>query len=123
MKTAIIIISDPKSGEEALARLFNAFALAVESKKAGDELAIIFTGTGTRWPEELANLTHPANGIYQEVQENVVGASHGCATSFGTAESLEKIGVPLLGDNAVSDSVKVFSIRQYLADGWKTVLF
>ncbi len=123
MKIAIIIISDPKGGEEALARVFNALSLAAESKKAGDELAVIFTGTGTRWPEELAKLSHPANGIYQAIQENIVGASHGCAAFFGATESLEATGTPLLDDNVLTDSIKVLSIRQYLEEDWKTVLF
>jgi hypothetical protein len=54
MKTAIIILSDPKSGsEEALGRVFNALALASECKQKGDEVAVVFNGTGTRWPAEL----------------------------------------------------------------------
>lgn len=37
MKTAIIIMSDPKSGsEESLGRVFNALALASECKQKGD---------------------------------------------------------------------------------------
>ena len=54
MKTAIIILSDPKSGsEEALGRVFNALALASECKQKGDEVAVVFNGAGTRWPAEL----------------------------------------------------------------------
>jgi hypothetical protein len=48
MKTAVIIISDPKAGEEALARAFNALAVAVESREAGDQVELSFIGTGTR---------------------------------------------------------------------------
>ena len=45
MKTAIIIMSDPKSGsEEALGRVFNALALASECKQKGDEVAVVFNG-------------------------------------------------------------------------------
>jgi hypothetical protein len=54
MKTAIIILSDPKSGsEDALGRVFNALALASECKQKGDEVAVVFNGAGTRWPAEL----------------------------------------------------------------------
>ena len=61
MKTAIIILSDPKAGEDALGRMFNGLALAAEAVKAGDETEIVFTGAGTRWPTELSKPTHPAH--------------------------------------------------------------
>lgn len=48
MKTAVVIISDPKAGKEALARVFNALAVASEGKHAGDEVEVSFIGTGTR---------------------------------------------------------------------------
>ena len=61
MKTAIIILSDPKNGsEEALGRVFNALALASECQQKGDEVAVVFNGAGTRWPAELTKLSHPA---------------------------------------------------------------
>ena len=72
MKTAIIILSDPKQGsEEAVGRVFNALALASECKQKGDEVAVVFNGTGTRWPSELSKLSHPANGLYNSVREVV----------------------------------------------------
>ena len=53
MKTAVVIMSDPKSGsEEALGRVFNGLAVASECKEKGDEVAVVFNGAGTRWPEE-----------------------------------------------------------------------
>lgn len=43
MKTAIMILSDPKNGsEEALGRVFNALALASECMQKGDEVAVVF---------------------------------------------------------------------------------
>ena len=87
MKTAIIVMSDPKNGsEEALGRVFNALALAAECKQEGDEVAVVFNGTGTRWPAELTKLSHPANGLYNAVRDVVQGASCGCADVFGTKE-------------------------------------
>jgi len=75
MKTAIIALSDPKNGsEEALGRVFNALALASECKQKGDEVAVVFNGTGTRWPAELIKFSHPANGLYNSVRDIVRGA-------------------------------------------------
>ncbi|MBS0159776.1 MAG: DsrE family protein [Nitrospira sp.] len=124
MKTAIIIMSDPKSGsEEALGRVFNALAVAAESKQKGDEVAVVFNGTGTRWPAELTKLTHPANGLYNSVRDVVQGASCGCADVFGAKDGVEACGVPLMKDNALAGTSGLLSLRQYLVDGWKTIVF
>ena len=124
MKTAIMIVSDPKSGsEEALGRVFNALALAAECKQKGDEVAVVFNGAGTRWPAELAQLSHPANGLYNSVRDVVHGASCGCAYVFGAKESVESCGVPLKKDHPLAGTSGLLSLRRYLAEGWNTIVF
>ncbi|HEY1120554.1 MAG TPA: hypothetical protein VGE67_03105 [Haloferula sp.] len=123
MKTAVILISDPKAGEEALARAFNALAVAAESKQAGDEVEISFIGTGTRWPAELSKITHPANALYNDVRELVVGASCACAAVFGATEGLEASGVPQKNDNTAANPTGLLSLRHYLTDGWQVLIF
>ena len=124
MKTAIIVMSDPKYGsEEALGRVFNALALAAECKQKGDEVAVVFNGTGTRWPAELTKLSHPANGLYNAVRDVVQGASCGCADVFGTKESVESCGVPLKKDHALAGTSGLLSLRRYVNEGWNTVVF
>jgi hypothetical protein len=124
MKTAIIILSDPKSGsEEALGRVFNALALAAECKQKGDKVAVVFNGTGTRWPAELTKLSHPANGLYNSVRDVVDGASCGCAEAFGAKEGVESSGVPLKKDHALAGTSGLLSLRQYVSEGWNTVVF
>jgi hypothetical protein len=86
MKLAVVIVSDPKAGEEALGRVFNGLALAADARVQGDEVTIVFAGAGTRWPEELTKLGHPAKALYESVRPNVAGASCGCAAVFGATE-------------------------------------
>ncbi len=124
MKTAIIIIADPKSGsDEANARAFNALALALESKNAGDQVEVSFIGTGTRWPAELTKLAHPFHALYNTVRDVVIGASCGCAAAFGATEGVEAGGVKLATDNAVPGTPGLLSVRRYAAEGWSTFLF
>jgi hypothetical protein len=124
MKTAIIILADPKAGsEEATARVFNALALADEAKREGDEVEVTFIGTGTRWPAELSNLGHPANALYNRVRDIVKGASCGCAAVFGATEVVEECGLPLLKENPIPGTPGLASLRRYLAEGWKTMMF
>jgi hypothetical protein len=123
MKIAIIILSDPKAGDEALGRAFNALAVAHESLQQNDEVDIVFNGAGTRWPEELSKITHPANALYNGVREAVKGASCGCAATFGATKGVEACGVPLLKNNALEGTPGLASIRHYIADGWQTLIF
>ena len=124
MKTAIIILSDPKSGsDEALGRVFNALAVAHEAMQAGDEVEVVFNGAGTRWPAELGKVSHPANGLYNAVREVVKGASCGCAAVFGATKDVEACGLPLLTDKALAGTPGISNLRGYLASGWQTLVF
>jgi hypothetical protein len=123
MKLAIIITSDPKNGEEALGRAFNALALAAEGQANNDEVNVVFAGTGTRWPAEFTKLTHPANSLYNAVRPVVIGASCGCAAVFGATSEVAACGLPEIKDHALTGTPGLASIRRYLADGWQTLVF
>lgn len=123
MKMAIVILSDPKAGEEALGRVFNALAVAHAGRQAGDTVEVVFNGAGTRWPEELARLTHPANSLYQAVRETVQGVSCGCAAVFGATQGAEACGLPLLKDQPLPGTPGISDLRRYLAEGWQTLTF
>lgn len=124
MKLAITILSDPThGGDEALGRLFNALSLAAEAKELGDEVQIVFSGAGTRWPGELTKLGHPARALFQSVRELVKGASCGCAEVFGATKAVEACGVPLLKDHELAGTSGVASLRSAIADGWIPLSF
>ena len=123
MKTAILIISDPKAGEEALARVFNGLAVAAEGKQAGDEVEVSFIGTGTRWPAELSKVSSPVNGLYNAVRDLVVGASCACAAVFGATESVKACGIEEKKDNALSGTPGLLSLRRYQTEGWQILIF
>src|SRR5262249_37480215 len=123
MKIAIVILSDPKNGDEALGRVFNALAVAQEGLQRSDEVEVVFNGAGTRWPELLSKVSHPANGLYNAVRASVKGASRGCAVVFGADKSVEACGLPLLKDKALAGTPGLSDIRRYVADGWQTLVF
>ena len=123
MKIAIIILSDPKNGDEALGRIFNALAVAHEGLQRADEVEIVFNGAGTRWPQELAKLSHPANSLYNAVRGSVKGASNACAAVFGAASGVEACGLPLLKEKTLTGTPGLSNIRRYVAEGWETLVF
>jgi hypothetical protein len=123
MKAAIIILSDPKAGEDALGRMFNGLAAAYDFKQKGTEVGIYFQGTGTRWPGVLAKPEHPIHALYKGVEDKVVGISCGCADVFGAREEVEKAGFDLITDNSVPGTSGLPSIAQISADGYTVFTF
>ena len=104
MKAAIIVLSDPSSKfEEAFGRVFNALAAAYDFKNGGDEVMVLFQGTGTRWVGELQKKDNPAHTLYEAVRDRVAGVSRACAEVFGATDEAEKSGFDLIKDNAVPD--------------------
>ena len=95
----------------------------MDSSTTGDDVAVVFAGAGTRWPEELAKLDNPAHGLYESVRESVQGASCGCADAFGATESLEACNVPLIKDHALAGTSGVASPRRFVEQGYETLVF
>ena len=124
MKTAIIVLSDPKSeSEEALGRVFNALAAAYDFKQAGDEVQILFHGTATRWPGKLLDENHPAHSLYKAVEDKIAGVSRGCADVFGSSEDVAKTGLDLITDNKVPGTSGLPSLQKLTSEGYTIITF
>ncbi|HEY5601550.1 MAG TPA: DsrE family protein [Gammaproteobacteria bacterium] len=124
MKTAIVVMSDPKTNsEEALGRLFNALATAYDFKHNGDEVTLLFQGAGTRWAGEVTKKEHPAHGLYKAVEDTVAGVSCGCADVFGASEAAQKNGFELIKGNAVPGTSGLPSLRALSAAGYNIMVF
>lgn len=124
MKAAVIILSDPKSGtEDALGRLFNGLATAYDFKHQGDEVTILFQGTGTRWAGELSKENHPAHQLYKAVEDKVAGVSCGCADVFGARADAEKNGFDLITDNQIPGTSGLPSLQKLSSAGYNIMVF
>ncbi len=116
-KIAIIILADTDTNE-GLGRVVNALAAAGEYNKAGDEVRIVFTGTGTKWPTSLEKADHPAHGLYEAARGLVDGACSFCANAFGQTDAMKKYAIKLL-----TDSGPFMSYRQYTESGYQILIF
>jgi hypothetical protein len=120
MKTALFVLSDPHANtEEALGRVFNALAVALEFKQAGETVQVIFAGAGTRWPAVLNKPAHPAHAIYKQVLDTVVGVSCGCADVFGADDQ----GLARITTHAVPDTTGLPSVLGLQRDGFQILTF
>lgn len=123
-KTAIVVFSDPKAGqEEALGRLFNAMFLTLELKDKGQDVALIFQGAGARWPAEVTKPAHPAHALYHAVADKVVGVCGGCADVFGATDAAKATGLPLVRDKQIPGTSGILDLSRYLDQGYRLVTF
>jgi hypothetical protein len=122
-KTAVIVLSDPKGGEEALGRLFNALAATLDFKDRREDVVLVFQGTGTRWAAELVKPGHPVHALYSAVEDKVAGVSNGCSVFFGAKADATASGFKLIGDNPVPGTDGLPSLAQLVADGYRILTF
>ncbi|VAW77267.1 hypothetical protein MNBD_GAMMA13-118 [hydrothermal vent metagenome] len=124
MKAAILVMSDPKSGsEEALGRVFNALATTYDFKQSGDEVSILFHGTGTRWISELSRPDNPVHGLFELVKDKILGVSSGCADVFGATADLKESSFNAISENQVPGTSGLPSLRALMADGYSILTF
>jgi len=123
-KTAIVVLSDPKSGtEEALGRVFNALAAAYDFKQAGGEVSVLFQGAGSRWIGELTQANHPAHQLFEAIKDKVAGVSCGCVDVFGARESVVASGYDLITDNQVPGTSGLPSFQKLTQEGYTILTF
>lgn len=124
MKAAVLILSDPKFGqEEATGRVFNALAVAYDFKQKGDEVRVFFQGTGTRWITELGKPDNPVHDLFEAVKDKVVGASSGCADVFGTFEEIKQSDFDLVSENQIPGTTGLPSLHKMISDGYTILTF
>lgn len=122
-RTAIVVLSDPQAGEEALGRLFNALAATYDFKQQQQDVQLLFQGTGTRWTGLLTKADHPAHELYKAVEDKVAGVSAGCAVAFGARDEAERNGFALITTNAVPGTPGLPSLATYAAEGYTILTF
>lgn len=123
MKSAIVILSDPKSGDDALGRVFNGLAVAYDYKQQGDDVTVLFQGAGTRWIGELSKPDHPVHELFDAVKDTVAGVSCGCAEVFGATEEVEKSAFEFVKDNDVPGTAGLPSLRKLASEGYTIMSF
>lgn len=122
-KTAIVVLSDPLTGEESLGRLFNAIFLTYELKEKGQDVALIFQGTGARWGAEVVKTEHPAHELFKAVQDKFVGVCGGCADVFGVTADIKAAGLSLVREKDIPGTSGIIDLSDYLDNGYRLLTF
>jgi hypothetical protein len=113
-KAAMIVYADTGNAEQA-GRVGNALETAKEFKEHGDEIRVIFDGTGTKWIPELEDSSHHLNPLYQTVKHDVQVCDY-CADAFHVIDSVRKYDVELVAEYEGHPS-----IRSLVVDGYEII--
>ncbi len=114
MKAAVVIYATPADS----ARGYRALGTAQEFVEAGDEVVIVYDGTGVETLAAYTEPSHPLHGMYMGLKSYIAGACGFCARSHGVKETLEAAGIPLLTDHKGHAS-----LRKYVAAGYDLLIF
>jgi hypothetical protein len=116
-KIAIVVLADTETHGD-LGRAVNALEVAKEFKEAGDEVAIVFDGAGTKWVPALDDPSHKRHELWLEVKDVVDGACAFCSAAFGAKSGVQASGIALLADYDQHPSV-----RGYVQRGFSVLTF
>jgi len=123
MRAAIVVLSDPAGGDEALGRVFNGLAAVKDYAEQGVDVTMLFQGAGTRWPAVLTAADHPLNGLFEDVRPHVAGASEACSTFFGSHDGVEGSGVGFVAENEIAGVGALPSLAKLSRDGYDVLVF
>jgi hypothetical protein len=122
-KTAVVVLSDPSGGDEAVGRVFNALAAAKDFAETGNEVTVLFQGAGTRWAGVLADPGHPLHGLYTAVWPSIAGVSDACATFFDARDGAVAAGLDAVAEHHVDGFGDLPSLAALAADGFAVLTF
>ncbi len=116
-KVGVVVLADGES-PESLGRVVNALMVAREFKDAGDEVAVVFDGAGTRAASAFGDSSHDYNELFESIRDKVSGACDYCAGAFQVKEEVQRVGIELLDEYKGHPSVK-----KLIDQGYEVVSF
>jgi len=114
MKVALVIFSTLEGAGNAA--VYRALGTAKEFKDAGDDIKIVFDGSGVETAAAISQSGHNLNGAYKAVADTVLGACGFCVKAHKVADEIDAADIPLLTDNHGHAS-----LRQVVVDGYQVI--
>jgi hypothetical protein len=91
--------------------IYRAMMFAQELRRAGDDVCIVFDGSGSLAAAELAQPGHKMHKLFQEIRPLVRGVCRYCAKSYGVLDAVEAAGLPLLIDDRGHASLRALLLE------------
>lgn len=100
---AIVILTDIAHD---MAAVYRGLDTAREFADAGDNVTIVFDGSGTESLAALTDPDHALHGLLERLRERVRGACGYCAKAHKVADPIVAANFPLLTDNHGHASIR-----------------
>ncbi|MBH0115313.1 sulfur reduction protein DsrE [Salinibacterium sp. NG253] len=111
LKIAVVILETLENNN---ARVYRGLKTALEFKAAGDDVIVMFDGSGVETLAKIADASHPMHGLVTALGDTIIGACEFCSKSHNVFEPIRDGGFPLLSDNGGEASV-----RKLVVDGYQ----
>lgn len=108
LKIAVVIYESTNSGD---ARAYRGLKTAIEFAEAGDDVVVLFDGSGV---ETLAAISDPANPMHplaEKLTANIIGACSFCAKAHKSADAIVAAGWPMLTENHGEASIRALVVE------------
>jgi hypothetical protein len=123
MKTAILVLSGPMAGKEALSHVFKALAAAHRSIERGEEVRVLCLGAGTRWVHELSQTNNPAHGLLNLVKGQVAGIFRVCSEVFGAADGVQASELGFVNDNPTPATAGMPRVSRLMEEAFTVLVY
>lgn len=101
-----------------LARAYRGLVTAVEFLEAGDEVTVVYDGSGVDTLAAASAPDHKLHRLVEQLRPVTRGACKFCVRAHGVSEPIEAAGWPLL-----SDYKSHASLRMLLVEGYQVLSF
>lgn len=108
LTVAVVIYESVKTGD---ARAYRGLKTALELKEAGDDVTVLFDGSGVETLAAISDSDHPMHALAQALKENTIGACAFCANAHKSTDAIVEAGWTLLDDNAGEASIRELLIQ------------
>jgi len=105
-----LVITSPLEGP-GLSAIYRALMFAQELRDAGDDVTILFDGTGSTAAAALVDPAHRLHALFQDVRALVRGVCRHCAHSYGVLEKLRAAGLPLASEHRGHASLRALLVE------------
>lgn len=106
-----VVIFEPITSD--MARAYRGLKTALEFQAAGDDVVVMFDGSGVETLAAISDPTSKLNPLAVALTESILGACEFCARSHKVIDTIRDAGWPLLADNDGEASIRNLVVGGY----------
>ena len=106
-----VVIYEPIGSDSS--RVYRGLKTALEFKQAGDDVVVVFDGSGVESLAAISDPKHKMNPLAVALQDTIIGACGFCVASHGVTDQIKAGGWPLLTEYKGEASIRNLVVQGY----------